>query len=156
MQKYSAQIIAFSLDHFRNHEDVKDFTNDIFLKLCDRLLKDDIGHFRNWLYVFMRNMFYDIKRREQLHANYINRNPQDQDYHNAEKNLFHELDKDRLYKALDVLPEHERKCVQLLYMEGKSYNEIIGETGWTFNQIRGMRDRATKRLREALSMEFKE
>lgn len=156
MQKYSAQIVAFSMEHFRNREDARDFANDVFLKLCDKLLREEIVNFRSWLYVFMKNMFYDMKRKEQLHMNFVNRSQQLEQHHSIEKKLIGELDKARLYGALEVLSENERKCIQLLYIEGKNYNEIMRETGWTFNQIRGMRDRATKRLRETISLEFKE
>lgn len=155
IEKYTAHILAFSLEHFKNHEDARDFTNDIFLKLCDKLQKENIIHFKSWLYVFMKNMFYDAKRREQLHVSYL-KNQHLKDYHSIEKKLFNDLDREHLYTALGTLSEHERKCVELLYMEGKNYNEVIQETGWTFNQIRGIRDRATKKLREKISVEFKE
>lgn len=155
LDKYSAQIIAFGLEHFKNREDIKDFTNDLFLKLCEKLKKEEVSNFKGWLYVFMKNMFYDAKRREKLHTVYVESSEKSEHY-SIETSLFRELDKDVLNNALGALSADERACLQHIYFEGKSYNEIIQETGWAFNKIRGLRDRATKKLRDIVSVELKQ
>lgn len=155
MQRYSGHIVAFSMDHFQDHEYTKDFTNDIFIKLCDKLKKERITNFKNWLYVFMKNMFYDIKRREKLHSVYVDQQPKQEEY-SIERQLQHQLDHPHLHAAMKELSEQERKCLRLIYLEDKRYAEIIQETGWTFNQIRGLRDRATGKLRALVTDELKQ
>lgn len=155
MERYTGHIIAFSVDHFKNYDDVQDFTNDIFLKLCEKLAKEQVTHFKSWLYSFMKNMFYDIKRREQLHTAFVEQQPRSDGY-SIDKKIQHRLDHEHLHAALDELSDQERQCIELIYLQGKRYNEIIRETGWTFNQIRGLRDRATKKLRMLVTEELKQ
>lgn len=155
MDRYSSHIIAFGVNNLKNREDVKDFTNDIFLKLCDKLYKDNIANFKSWLYIFMKNMFYDQKRKQQLHLKYLKRQTPNT-YYLLENQLLYDIDKKHLYSALDRLADKEKRCVHLLYMEGKNYGEIMSETGWTFNQVRGIRDRATRKLKATISLELKE
>ena len=155
MDKYATQIIAFGMYRLKNREDVKDFANDVFLKLCDKLAKDEVLHFKSWLYTFMKNLFYDQKRREKLHLKYVKSHTINYKYE-IEQVLFRQMDKKLLDHALNQLNEKEKKCIELLYYESKNYNEMIKETGWTFNQIRGTRERALKKLKELISTELRE
>lgn len=155
MDKYSAQILAFGMRSFKNREDVKDFTHDIYLKLCDKLLSEEINHFKNWLSRFMKNMFFDKKRKEQVQNNYLNRLDKN-DHYSIDKDLWMNMDKNLIHKTIGRLEERERICVTILYLEGKNYKEMMKETGWTFNQIKGVRERAAKKLKKFLSHEFKQ
>ena len=155
IEKYSAQILAFGYRHLRNESDTKDFASDVFLKLCEKLKKEQILHFKSWLYTFMKNFFYDQKRKEQLHIKYLN-NRDKKELYEIENQIIKRLDQKLLYEALHQLPEKEKRCITYLYLESKNYSEIIKETNWTFNQIRGTRERAIKKLRILLSEEFRE
>ena len=155
MDKYSAQIVAFALGSLKNKEDVKDFTHDVYLKLCDKLLKEDVQNFRNWLSRFMKNMFLDQKRKEQVQKKHLNRLTTGESY-SIDRELFMNMDKKLIHKAIAQLAERERECIRVLYLEGKHYKEMMAETGWTFNQIKGVRERATRKLRTILSADFDE
>lgn len=155
MEKYSAQILAFGMRSLKGQDDVKDFTHDVYLKLCDKLYTEDIENFKSWLVRFMKNLFFDKKRKEQVHKNHIARLSNEEHY-SIEKELWLKMDRGQVYKAIDRLGEREKKCITILYLEGKNYKEMMTETGWTFNQIKGVRERAAVKLRKFLGPEFKE
>lgn len=155
MEKYSPQILAFGLRSLKNQDDVKDFAHDVYIKLCDKLLSEEIDNFKSWLSRFMKNLFFDKKRKEKVHRNHLDRLIQEDSY-TIDKALFMSMDKKLIHAAIAKLADREKECIKTLYLEGKNYKEMMAETGWTFNQIKGVRERATKKLRELLSAEFKE
>ena len=64
------------------------------------------------------------------------------------------MDQQHLRKALGQLLEHERLCIEAIFFEELSYKEIMKRHGWSFNQLRGTRERALKKLRDLLSHDF--
>lgn len=153
MERHRAQILLFGLKQFRNSEDVKDFTNDVFVKLSEELSKREIANFRAWLKVFLRNLFHDKVRKESVRAHYLSTLVNDAD-RSFEHRVIREMDRHLLYRAMEGLSGNEQKCLQLLYLEEYSYEEVGEQTGWTFNQIRGLRDRAFRKLRHELTPEL--
>ena len=71
MDRYAGQIVAFGLKQLRDGEDVRDFANDVYLKLTEKLRATEPRNFSSWLYVFMRNMCHDIGRRQQLTDQFV-------------------------------------------------------------------------------------
>ncbi|MBW7864306.1 MAG: sigma-70 family RNA polymerase sigma factor [Candidatus Hydrogenedens sp.] len=57
---------------------------------------------------------------------------------------------ERIYQAIDTLPEHYRLPVVLRYLQELSYEEIARFTGETREGVRGILQRAMRQLREAL------
>ncbi len=149
MDRYADQIIAFGLKQIRGHEDVRDFTNEVYLKLAEKLKTAEVQSFKSWLYVFMRNMCYDQGRRKQLFDKFVEQQDT-KDGHEIEEKLQSQMDQAHLYDALAKMPEKEATVLRKIYLEEKNYQEVCEETGLTFNQLRGIRNRATTRLRDML------
>ena len=153
MDRYANQIVAFGLKQIRNQDDVRDFTNDVFVKLVEKLQHAEVRDFKNWLYMFMRNMCYDQGRRKQLFDQYVGQHPRD-DKHEIEERLQEQMDHAHIYKALEEMPEKEAIVIRKIYLEEKNYQEVMEETGLSFNQLRGVRNRGMKRMREILRSKF--
>ncbi|HHG84462.1 MAG TPA: hypothetical protein ENJ82_06920, partial [Bacteroidetes bacterium] len=58
------------------------------------------------------------------------------------------------HTALKSLKDEERLCIRMIYLEELSYQEVMAQTGYSFNQVRGYRDRAVRRLRTLLQDDF--
>lgn len=153
MDRYANQIVAFGLKQIRSHEDVRDFANDVYIKLADKLKTSEVQEFKSWLYVFMRNMGYDQGRRKQLFDKFKEQQNVN-DSHEIEDRLQTEMDQEHIYEALERMPEKEAIVLRKIYLEEKNYQEVMLETGLTFNQLRGVRNRGTKRLRGMLIAKF--
>lgn len=149
MDRYANQIIAFGLKQIRSHEDVRDFANEVYVKLTEELKTADIQGFETWLYAFMRDMCYGQGRKKQLFDNFTKQQNR-RDSHEIEEKLQAKMDDVHLHEALDELSEMEALVLRKIYLEEKNYQEVMVEMGLTFNQLRGVRNRGTKRLREVL------
>lgn len=65
-----------------------------------------------------------------------------------------QMDLNGLKKAIANLSEKERLIVEAIYFQEMSYQEIMETYGWSFNQVRGTRDRAMKKLKAVLEADF--
>ncbi|MGB0429633.1 MAG: RNA polymerase sigma factor [Bacteroidia bacterium] len=151
MKRYHSQIVAFGFKSFKNQDDVQDFVHDVFEKLSEKLKSAEVKQFKAWLYTTMRNMFYDDGRkqivRETFAANEQNANSEE---YNPLKQVERNIDQQHLQKAILELNEKEQRCLQLLYWDELSYAEVMKQMDLTFNQLRGLKDRSLKKLKEKL------
>ncbi|MEM7036263.1 MAG: sigma-70 family RNA polymerase sigma factor [Bacteroidota bacterium] len=151
MRRYSAYVVAFGYRHMKDRERLNDFSQDLFVKLCDKLKTAEVRNFKSWLSTVMRNMFYDQSRRTHLHHRFLDHQK------NADQSYEIETDMDKaaqhaeLLAAIEQLNPDEARCVRLIYLEEKDYKEVMAKTGWTFNQVRGYRQRGMRKLKSMLN-----
>ncbi len=147
LHRYSGQIAGICLGHFKNDADIEDLAQEVFLKIVEKLKSQSIQNFKAWLYSLVRNMIIDQHRKNKKVPD-ISEIFEETD-ENVEKKLMDESEKLRLSNTLKLLNEHERNCIDLIYLQEKSYHEVMQTTGLTFNQLRGLRDRAIRKLRQS-------
>ena len=149
MKRYSGLIVSCTINFYRNDDDVIDFTQELFLKLCDKLMTQEINNFRGWLLTSIRNHHIDNVRKEQNKKKYLqyltSREPE------YDESLLLKFNYEPVHQALNRLTEQERTCIKAVYFEDKNYDEIMQSENWTFNQVRGFRDRGIKKLRKLLN-----
>ena len=149
MDRYASQIVAFGLKQLSAQQDVRDFANDVYLKLAEKLTTAQPDNFRAWLYVFMRNMCHDKGRRQQLEETFVQTQLETEKGH-EEVDLDKKLDYERLHEAIDQLPDKEAEVIRLMYIQELNYQEAMEATQLTYNQLRGIRNRAMTRLKTLL------
>jgi len=155
MQRYSKHIAAYAWKNMGDEADVEDFVQDVFVKLSEKLSSVSIENFRSWLYAFMKNHLTDKRRREKLLESFKGRKPTEPTSLNGVETVEKQMDQVHLLKALDDLKENEQKCLEMLFFQECSYAEIMVQTGLTFNQIRGLKDRSLKKLKIKLTPIYK-
>ncbi|MEO0473288.1 MAG: sigma-70 family RNA polymerase sigma factor [Bacteroidota bacterium] len=152
MERYSAQIIGMSMKYLKDEEDVKDFAGDLFIKLTEKLESTEVKNFKSWLGTTVNNRLHDMGRKTKVRQLYKSQLKEGTD--EIEGRLGQSMDNHHLIKAIGQLSEKEKTCIMMIYFEEKSYHDIMEELDWTFNQVRGTRERAIRKLREALGAEF--
>lgn len=150
LRRYSGYVIAFAGQHLKDSEAARDFSQELFLVLREKLRKTEVRNFKPWLYTVMRNLFLDGARRVAVHRKVLELLPPAEAGYSVEREIDLKLFRPRLEAALESLTEPEERCIRAIYLEEKSYAEVMAETGWKFNQMRGLRERAMKKLRKQL------
>jgi len=148
--------------------DVEDILQDVFYKLVEanRLLMP-IDHVAGWLFRVARNRIIDLFRRaktesfgdsfvddegEELHFEELLPSPDDgPDAQYARKVLL-----DELGSAIGELPKDQRDVFVAHELEGRSFEEIAGETGVSINTLLSRKRYAVLRLRQRLQSIYKE
>ncbi len=139
--RYLHLIYGVCLKYLRDEEESKDATMQVFEKLIGELREHEVSNFKSWLHTLARNhclmqlrsrKFKDGKNLERINwgedmETDIGEHP---DYEDREEDL------QRMERGLDHLPPEQRQCLQLFYLDQKSYKEISDLTGYDFKQVK--------------------
>lgn len=153
MTRYDGLIYGMALKWLRDPERARDFAGDLYIKLFEHLQKQEVDNFPAWLGRTIRNRLHDLRRKDSVRDEYKS------DYvppeaPRVENAWDFAMDKSGLGQALTDLSETESIVIRGVYFDDKSYQEIGEEHGWSFNQVRGARERAIRKLRSVLKGDF--
>jgi RNA polymerase sigma-70 factor (ECF subfamily) len=160
MERYAPQISGMAFRYFRDRDDIMDFKSDLFEKLVRKLDEIDVDNIRQperWLCRLISNSALDgIRRKKTYRGHTLEFAVEREAAPGSDSVSLKRLDNPHLHAALTQLSAEERNCLEKIYFKEMSYQEIMKETGFTFNQVRGYRDRAIRRLRDLLKDDFSE
>jgi RNA polymerase sigma factor (sigma-70 family) len=137
-QRYMDLVYGVCLKYLKESERAKDAVMNIFEELMVKLKKHEVENFKSWLYQVAKNHclmqlrtprnFKTVELPESLMQS--GENVHLDGVLEKEENL------QRLEYCLTTLSEDQRKAVQLFYIEGKCYNEIVELMGQEWKQVR--------------------
>ena len=136
--------VAFYI--LEDRADALDAVQDLYMKLWK--IRDSLDLVRNpgaYGALLMRNLCIDRIRRlspsEELPDDLPGKEPPDEE-------LIRKESLGSLLRAMDTLPESQRKLMQLHVLQGRSYEEIAAETGLSPLNIRVQVSLARKKLKQ--------
>jgi RNA polymerase sigma factor (sigma-70 family) len=148
-QPYMDLVYGVCLKYFKDVEKSKDGAMQIFEELIEKVKKHEVENFKSWLYQVAKNYclmqlrtpknFQTVEIAESLMQN-------EENVHlngvlEKEQNL------ERLEYCLTTLSDDQRRAVQLFYLDGKCYNEIVELTGQEWNQVRSFIQNGRRNLK---------
>ena len=138
--RYYHLVYGVCMKYYRNTENAKDSTMQIFEKLLDDIPKHEIQYFKAWLYRVAQNhclMQLRSKKLPMVSFDVLQENSGGMEY---EESLHPMEAKEELLikmeEAMTELNEEQRKCLELFYINKKTYTEIETITGFTFMQVK--------------------
>ena len=151
-QRYMDLVYGVCLKYFKESERSKDAVMQLFEELIIKLKKHEVENFKSWLYQVAKNHCLMqlrtpknvktielpvslMQTEENVHLNGV---------------LEKEENFQRLEYCLTTLTEDQRKAVQLFYMEGKCYNEIVELMGREWNQVRSFIQNGRRNLKTCM------
>lgn len=147
-------------------EDAQDATMQLFEQLVVKLRTHAPDNFPAWLYTTARNfclMELRARQRGTASGGPLVLVPEASDVENAaarhlpdagaeaEEASQHEDDLQALELALSQLPPEQRRCLELFYLEEKSYQEIVAATGLALNLVKSHLQNGRRMLKRTLS-----
>jgi RNA polymerase sigma-70 factor (ECF subfamily) len=148
-QRYMDLVYGVCLKYFKDSEKAKDAVMQIFEELITKLKKHEVENFKNWLYQVAKNhCLMQLRTPKNLKTIELPGSfmQSEQDVH-----LNGVLEKEENFKKLEycltTLSDEQRKAVQLFYMEGKCYNEIVELMGQEWNQVRSFIQNGRRNLK---------
>jgi RNA polymerase sigma-70 factor (ECF subfamily) len=136
-QRYSHLVFGVCLKYVKQIENAEDITLSLFASLTQKLLQHQVQHFKSWIYVSARNSSLMF-----LRANKMNLELKEDDvlYDDSDQRLDEKLEKDELIESLimvfEELKEEQRLCIQLFYLQKKSYEEVSTITHFTLKEVK--------------------
>jgi len=134
-KRYTNFVFSICMKYLKNSYDSEDATMQIFEKLFTDLQRFEVANFKSWLHVIAKNycmMKLRKPNREIYTDNFVEK---DFDLHHEAANE-KEQQLLALEKAIAELPADQRNCVELFYINQKSYKEITEQTGYDYNKVK--------------------
>ena len=136
-QRYAHMVFGVCMKYVKQNENAEDLTLSLFASLTEKLLHHQVQHFKSWLYVSARNSSLMFIR-----ANKMNVELKDDDilYDDGDQRLDEKLEKDELIESLimvfEELKQEQRICIQLFYLQKKSYEEVASITSYSLKEVK--------------------
>jgi RNA polymerase sigma factor (sigma-70 family) len=137
-QGYMDLVYGVCLKYTKEPEDAKDCVINIFEELVTKLQKHEVENFKSWLYQLAKNhCLMRLRSAKKMPMANI-----DVSLVQREENLHLNgaLEKEENFKLLEYclgqLPADQRKVIELFYLQGKCYNEIVEATEIEWNKVR--------------------
>ena len=137
-QRYMELVYGVCLKYLPDEEAAKDAVMNIFEELINKLKHHQVDNFRGWLHVVAKNHCLMILRSpKNLKTSSLNETlvQYEENVHlNGVMEKEEQLDK--MTECLQTLPTEQQRCVELFYLQNKSYNEIVEITGYDWKAVR--------------------
>lgn len=163
LERHQGAVYRYCWRIFRNHHTAEDLAQEFFVKLYRTAARyEPEGHFTTYLYRVLTNLCFDALRRrkrrratESLQIDPVLSEGTELEPEAAPLDLDGRLVRaeatDAVRGALEALPAHVRKAVELRELEGLSYREIARVLDLSPNEVKVILHRGRKMLSRALA-----
>jgi len=142
--RYGHLLFFNCMKYLKNENDSKDALMQVFEKLFDDLKAYRINDFKSWIYtVVMHHCLYLRKKRQEyaIEENEISgKSPREFMEFGDDFTLYgrpeNEDESKKLMKAIGQLKEEQRICIELFFLQEKSYQEIQAITRFDYHQVK--------------------
>jgi len=160
-ERYTHLIFGVCMKYLKNEEDSKDAVMQIFEQLFTKLKTQEIQYFKSWIYTVSKNHCLMQIRHEHTTKKYKVEYYEKMQQEIMEfTGLFHHLNKEeindripKLKKGIDQLKADQRRCIELLYLQEKSYKEVAEMTGFSLKQVKSYIQNGKRNLKIFLENE---
>lgn len=151
LQRYTMLLLGVGMKYLKDRDAAQDAVQQVFLKSLTHLPTGEIGNFKGWLYVLMRNHCLQFLRDRVYLApeEAIQTVQAEQD--RKEEAIEREVTLTEMEAALGDLVKEQQVCVRAFYLYKKSYQQIMDETGYSFAQVKSYIQNGKRNLKIILS-----
>ncbi len=121
----------------------QDAVADVFEKLAKDLREREVEQFKPWLYTVAKNHCLQLLRKEQVqlgrtkeYTQFLDAVMESEEKPHLDKEDEKEILLQKLETSIEALGNDQKLCIVLFYLEGKSYKEIVDQTGLTDMQVK--------------------
>ena len=167
VKEYGQRLFGFIRGRVKTDEDAEDILQDVWFQLSNAVNVDEIEQISGWLFQVARNRIIDRYRKKETDS------LEDFTYEseegtvdfreilmaedgNPEMEFMREVFWQELFKALEELPEAQRKVFIQNELEGKKLKQIAEENGENLKTVISRKGYAVKHLRKRMATLYEE
>lgn len=142
-KRYTRFVFLVSMKYLKNEERCQDAVMQIFEKLFIDFHKHKIEKFKPWLHTVTRNHCLILLRKDQSMLQKEKKFQAEQDLFMESEDELHLDNKDEndkqlscLKQAISDLNQEQKVCIEMFYLQEKSYKEIADETGFPEKKVK--------------------
>lgn len=156
LPRYTLLLLGVCMKYLKNEEDAKDCVQQIFLKIIKELHKYKVDYFKSWVYMIAKNQCL-MQIRGNKNAVVELKDAVMGSDEVFEDGKHHHIEKEklltRMQESIKQLNAEQQQCVNLFYLEKKSYVEVAKITGYSMLQVKSHLQNGKRNLK--LMMEKK-
>lgn len=160
-ERYSLLVFGVCMKYLKQVADAQDATQQVFEKAFSEINKYEVSYFKSWIYSIAKNhclMQLRSKGHQTVYWDSIPEEMQEDESNQietAEKESVLEGQSESLSKALSLLNEEQKICIELFFLEKLSYKEIEEKTGFSFQQVKSYIQNGKRNLKISLTQQQK-
>ena len=136
-EPYMPLTYGLCLKYFKDEDESKDAVMQIFEELVNKLRVHEVSNFKSWLYTMARNYCLMALRTAGKHQTVsLDINMENDAFVHPDKDEDHEHQLKLMETCMEKLPDDQRSCVRLFYLEQKCYKEVSEIAGYDMNKVK--------------------
>lgn len=141
-ERYTHLVYLVCMKYVKNEGESEDLAMQVFEKLMVDLAKYEVRSFKYWLHTVTKNhclAYLERKKKQRKHNDELKKevSTSEEMLPTAYQELLDkELTLDRLEEAITKLKNAQRVCIELFFLQKKSYQEVAKETGYSLKQVK--------------------
>ena len=147
--RYHEMLYGVCLKYLEDQDNAKDTTIAIYESLIEKLAQHQIANVKGWLYVFARNhcLMQLRKDKKTLTKEITDNDMYSEDISHPVNALLKEKQLNSLEKCIEELGSIQQQVIKKFYLEERSYNEIVDDTGLEWNKVRSLVQNGRRNLK---------
>jgi len=152
-ERYVELVYGVCLKYFKDETEAEDAVMAIFEELVEKSKKSEVREFRPWLYVLAKNHCLMALRKAGRNFT-VASDPalmQSDAFLHPDIEDGDETVMEQLKKCMDKLPAQQKHCIDLFYLQGKTYKDIATTEGEELGTIRSHIQNGRRNLKKCMS-----
>lgn len=143
-------VYGLCLKYLKTREDSQDAVMEIYEHTGTKLLTTEVQHFKSWLYMVSKNhcLMELRKKNPEVHADIFMESAEAVHLNNEKIEL--EKDLEALEACIEELKTEQKKCVELFFLDRKSYQQVNEETGIDLKKVKSHIQNGKRNLKMCL------
>ena len=155
--RHRLMALGVCMKYLKDEDESKDAVMQVFEKLITDLPKHQIQNFKPWLHTVLKNHCLMQLRKNKSALTFESVENIASVVENV-TDLHPETDKEHqlvtLEKAISKLNQQQKVCIELFYLQKKSYDEVANHTGYTLNEVKSFLQNGKRNLRIMLQQQL--
>lgn len=139
-ERYFYLVYGVCLKYLQDIDESKDAVNQIFESLFIKLKDNEITNFSSWLYSVTKNhCLMAIRSSDRRHKREEVFEKEIKDNSNMifdEDSRYNDINIKELRTIIEQLKTEQKECIELFYLQEKSYNEVSDITGYSLSKVK--------------------
>jgi RNA polymerase sigma factor (sigma-70 family) len=156
-QRYTHLIMGVCMKYLKNEDDAQDTSIQLFEKLLTDLKKHEIQQFKAWLHMVCKNYCLmqlrsksaKLKREKEMHKDVIAVMESSHELHLTFENT-KEIQLTHMEECIKGLNNEQKLCVELFYLQEKSYMEVAHITNFSMNNVKSYIQNGKRNLKNCI------
>jgi RNA polymerase sigma factor (sigma-70 family) len=147
--RYHEMLYGVCFKYLKDQDAAKDSVISIYESLVKKLAEHEVDNVKGWLYVFARNhCLMQLRKDNRILTKEITDNDvYSEDFSHPVNAILKEKQLNLLENCIEELGDVQKQVIRKFYLEERSYNEIVSETGLEWNKIRSLVQNGRRNLK---------